>query len=467
VYTHSSILQSTHTLSTNSPPPRHWMYWQDLKTLLEKGGNPNELEPATNASLLHWAAEKGCTDAVRLLIKFMADINIKDEGGTTLLMRACRKEHFDIVEILINQLVICMYIAWFIQCELLWWFHSNYMPLVLFIATAVELKWTWKQPMAEHHCMRLQLLVTVRWLNSWYMYTRGQMFFPEIMVDLHLMNWPSGGATKMCVMKTYHLHMYYVCAAWVLLYLHAGYGGFAAVHSTICTPLRSAWLHQFIKLSNHYYFGISWQPTDIWCKRLPCEEYNCCSAKYGKHCTKFSKSNLWLYNYRFQFGTQLTLLYLKISSYPTLCWQWMFGAITWLLDQPQCKWLIQGAKNHMYWMEGWVQIWCTNKQILYIPWLSFLMSRAIAFIWWHLGLKAILPLPVLRATRPNSGYPYRHRRRTRHSGSMKPASLLAQTLHAYAGNVTSYIIINIWSTANYTSQHSAAYLCLQTCLSNG
>ena len=85
------------------------MYWQDLKTLLEKGGNPNELEPATNASLLHWAAEKGCTDAVRLLIKFMADINIKDEGGTTPLMRACRKDHFDIVEILINQLVICIY----------------------------------------------------------------------------------------------------------------------------------------------------------------------------------------------------------------------------------------------------------------------------------------------------------------------------------------------------------------------
>jgi len=47
-------------------------------------------------------------------------------------------------------------------------------------------------------------------------------------------------------------------------------------------------------------------------------EYNCCSAKYGKHCTKFSISNLWLYNYRFQFGTQLTLLYLKISSYPIL-----------------------------------------------------------------------------------------------------------------------------------------------------
>ena len=64
----------------------------------------------------------------------------------------------------------------------------------------------------------------------------------------------------------------------------------------------------------------------------------------------------------------------------------------------------------------------------------FLMSRVIVFIWWHLGLKVILPQPVLRATRPNSGCQYRHRRRMRHSGSMKPALLLAQILRAYAGN---------------------------------
>ena len=97
------------------------MYWQDLKSLLEKGGNPNEIEPTTSASLLHWAAEKGCTDAVRLLIKSMADVNIKDEGGTTPLMRACRKDHFEVVEILLNWLVARrdMYIARFILCELL------------------------------------------------------------------------------------------------------------------------------------------------------------------------------------------------------------------------------------------------------------------------------------------------------------------------------------------------------------
>jgi len=89
------------------------MYWQDPKTPLEKVCNPNDVEPATIASLLHWAAEKGCTDAVRLLIKSMADVNIKDEGGTTPLMRACRKDHFEVVEILLNWLVARrdMYIA--------------------------------------------------------------------------------------------------------------------------------------------------------------------------------------------------------------------------------------------------------------------------------------------------------------------------------------------------------------------
>ena len=90
------------------------MCLQELKSLLEKGGNPNEIEPTTNVSLLHWAAEKGCTDAVRLLVKFMADINIEDEGGTTPLMRACRKDHFDIVEILLKWWDICVasYVAW-------------------------------------------------------------------------------------------------------------------------------------------------------------------------------------------------------------------------------------------------------------------------------------------------------------------------------------------------------------------
>ena len=134
-----------------------------------------------------------------------------------------------------------------------------------------ELRWMKKQQMAEHHCMKLQPSVTVRWLSCWY--TRRQMFFPEITVDTHHMNWPSGGATKMYVVRIYHLHTKIIMQLDIYNKSRTfiGDGDFATIHSNNCAPLRSAWLHQFIKFPNHHYFGISWQSTDIWRKRLSCE----------------------------------------------------------------------------------------------------------------------------------------------------------------------------------------------------
>ena len=63
------------------------------------------MEPATKASLLHWVTEKGSTDAVKLLIKFIANIDAKDDCGTTPLMTACKKRHIDVVKILLDRCV--------------------------------------------------------------------------------------------------------------------------------------------------------------------------------------------------------------------------------------------------------------------------------------------------------------------------------------------------------------------------
>lgn len=56
-----------------------------------------------DATPLIIASGNGSLEAVRLLIHYNADPDLKDEMGQTTLMRASRREHVKIVEILCNQ----------------------------------------------------------------------------------------------------------------------------------------------------------------------------------------------------------------------------------------------------------------------------------------------------------------------------------------------------------------------------
>lgn len=310
--------------------------WQDFKSLLEKGGDPNEVEPATKASLLHWAAEKGCTDAVKLLIKFKANTDIKDDCGSTPLMRACKKGHIDVATILLDRWVK------------MWGFHTRTVCRCYILLFTVEWRWMRKQLMEEHHCMKLRLLVTVRWSSCWY--KRRQMFSPEMTVDLHHINLPSGRDTKMYAVKLLSIYLF-ICGIYLQF---TGDGNFAAVHSNSCSPIWSTWFHQSFKLSDYHYSSISGQQTDLWLKRLQCEDIMISAVSDCTYFVTSQWSSLVAIMYRFQCTIQWTSRCPKVSQSPILCWQWMFGVTIWLLDQPQCKYLTQ-RRSHKPWMEMCVQ----------------------------------------------------------------------------------------------------------------
>lgn len=70
--------------------------------LLEQGANPN----ATNShgsTALHFAAEKGCLETVKELVKHGAQIDVVDAEGLTPLQRACCGCHDEVVEWIISQ----------------------------------------------------------------------------------------------------------------------------------------------------------------------------------------------------------------------------------------------------------------------------------------------------------------------------------------------------------------------------
>ena len=76
---------------------------QTMVCLLEHGADPNIPEPQNKTSVLHWACERGCLETVELLIKYNADVNMKDYYGNTPLMEACKQGHLDIVKILLQK----------------------------------------------------------------------------------------------------------------------------------------------------------------------------------------------------------------------------------------------------------------------------------------------------------------------------------------------------------------------------
>lgn len=74
-----------------------------VKILLEKGANPNNPEKKPNEIPILNACYSGDTECVKLLLKYGADITVKDSYGVTALENACiSKDNAEIVEICIN-----------------------------------------------------------------------------------------------------------------------------------------------------------------------------------------------------------------------------------------------------------------------------------------------------------------------------------------------------------------------------
>jgi len=73
---------------------------QLLLNFLDKGNvnSKNELDE----TILHYAAMRGCTEIVKLLISKGANINLKNEGGQTPLHIASLNEHYRMVELLVS-----------------------------------------------------------------------------------------------------------------------------------------------------------------------------------------------------------------------------------------------------------------------------------------------------------------------------------------------------------------------------
>jgi ankyrin repeat protein len=69
--------------------------------LLDKGMNPNVIEG--NNSPLMLAARKGDFRFTRVLIAFGADVNLRNDDGTTALMIAARFGHTEVVDLLLRE----------------------------------------------------------------------------------------------------------------------------------------------------------------------------------------------------------------------------------------------------------------------------------------------------------------------------------------------------------------------------
>ena len=72
-----------------------------LKVLLDAGADPNIADGYGN-SPLHWAAKQGLERIAQLLIKSGADVNSTDKCGQTPLYWAARVGHRDVVKVLLS-----------------------------------------------------------------------------------------------------------------------------------------------------------------------------------------------------------------------------------------------------------------------------------------------------------------------------------------------------------------------------
>lgn len=71
--------------------------------LVENGANPEEATDWRKRPILHWAAERGYSDLVKLLLEKGADINATDTAAVTALHLAIKCSNFEIINLLLDR----------------------------------------------------------------------------------------------------------------------------------------------------------------------------------------------------------------------------------------------------------------------------------------------------------------------------------------------------------------------------
>ncbi|XP_055346257.1 ankyrin repeat and KH domain-containing protein 1-like isoform X2 [Paramacrobiotus metropolitanus] len=74
----------------------------DVKNLLEEGGDVDEAEPKTLCTPLMLAVRDGSKEIVQLLLDYDADVTRRDKDGKTAIMEACAAGRDDLVQLLID-----------------------------------------------------------------------------------------------------------------------------------------------------------------------------------------------------------------------------------------------------------------------------------------------------------------------------------------------------------------------------
>ncbi|OQV24756.1 Ankyrin repeat and KH domain-containing protein 1 [Hypsibius exemplaris] len=74
----------------------------DVKNLLEEGGDVDEVEPKTLCTPLMLAVRDGSKEIVQILLDYDADVTRRDKDGRTAIMEACAAGRDDLVQLLID-----------------------------------------------------------------------------------------------------------------------------------------------------------------------------------------------------------------------------------------------------------------------------------------------------------------------------------------------------------------------------
>ncbi|XP_062512437.1 serine/threonine-protein phosphatase 6 regulatory ankyrin repeat subunit B-like [Corticium candelabrum] len=76
--------------------------WEEVRRLVEEGGNVNDVDTKSNSTALHWAAENENSGICSFLLSRGAKINLKDKDGQTPLHLAAAKHHFRTCQLLVH-----------------------------------------------------------------------------------------------------------------------------------------------------------------------------------------------------------------------------------------------------------------------------------------------------------------------------------------------------------------------------